>query len=256
MARPKKISSSTPSTINSPFTSAKPEVDDFAAELIKQLNKEHSDNIAFNLGTDEAPTTIKRWVSTGSRQLDSIIANKVYGGLPEGRIIEVSGPSSSGKTHIAYEAIKSTQRQGGIAVYIDTENATSLENLQTVGIDVAKRFVFVQTGCTEEVFSIAESTIMKARAMTKDVPVLIVWDSVAGSSPKAELEGDYDQNTIGLQARVIGKGMRKIVNVIGNQNCTFLVINQQRQAIGVSFGDNCVSPDMKIKVRVPVSRNA
>ena len=241
MARPRKDATASNTEFNSQFTSPKPEVDDFSAELIKQLNKEHNDNIAFNLGTDEAPTTIKRWISTGSRQLDCIMSNKPFGGLPEGRIIEVSGPSSSGKTHIAYEAIKATQRLGGIAVYIDTENATSLENLQSVGIDVHKRFVFVQTACTEDVFSIAESTIRKARAMTKDVPVLIVWDSVAGSSPKAELEGDYDQNSIGLQARAIGKGMRKIVNVIGNQNVTFLVINQLRKAIGVMFGDDSVT---------------
>lgn len=245
MARPKSTSNkTTTATSKSEFSNSNnvAESDDFSAELIKQLNKEHNSNIAFNLGAEEAPTTIKRWLSTGSRQLDSIIANKTFGGFPEGRIVEISGPSSSGKSHLVYEAIKSCQAQGGIAVYIDTENATSLENIQSIGIDVSKRFVFVQTGCTEEVFSIAESTIIKSRGMNKDVPVLIVWDSVAGSSPKAELEGDYDQNTIGLQARVIGKGMRKIVNIIGNHNCTFLIVNQQRKAIGVSFGDDTITP--------------
>jgi recombination protein RecA len=121
--------------------------------------------------------------------------------------------------------------------------------LHKIGIDTAKKFVFVQSGCTEEVFSVAESTILKARQMTKDVPVTIIWDSVAASAPKAELEGEYDQNTIGLQARVIGKGMRKITNIIGNQNVLFLLINQQRMKIGVMFGDPCVSPETKIKVR-------
>lgn len=218
------------------------ENDDFTLNLIKQLNKENGERIAFNLSSDDAPTHIKRWISTGSQQLDFIIANKAGGGLPEGRVIEIQGPTSSGKSHIAFEAAKDTQRQGGIVVYVDTENATSLDNLQALGIDVKKRFVFCQTACTEEIFAIIESTILKARAMVKDVPVTIIWDSIAASSPKAELEGDYDQNTIGLQARVLGKGMRKIVNIIGNQSVTLLLINQQRQKIGVMFGDPTTTP--------------
>ena len=226
-----------------------PGSDDFSAELIKQLNKEQGANIAFNLGSDDVPTNIKRWISTGSRQLDCIISNKGTGGFAEGRVVEIQGPASSGKSHIAFETAKATQRMGGIVVYIDTENATSLENLEQIGIDVYNKFVFVQTACTEEVFQVAESTILKARAMTKDIPVTIVWDSVAASAPKAELEGSYDQNSIGLQARTIGKGMRKITNIIGNQNVLFLLINQQRKNIGVMFGDDCLSPKMKIRIR-------
>lgn len=216
--------------------------DDFSDELISQLNKEAGSQIAFNLGSDAAPTNIKRWISTGSRQLDTILSNKVHGGLPEGRIVEIQGPASSGKSHIAFEVAKSTQRLGGIVVYIDTENATNLDNLELLGINVHKRFVFVQTACTEEIFAVAESAIIKARAMEADVPVTIIWDSVAASSPKAELEGDYDQNSIGLQARALGKGMRKIVNIIGNQNVLFLLINQQRKNIGVMFGDDTTTP--------------
>jgi len=216
--------------------------DDFTTDLINQLNKESGDKIAFNLGTDDAPTNIKRWISTGSRQLDFIIANQLNGGLPEGRIIEIQGPPSCGKSHIAFEVAKSTQKMGGIVVYIDTENATSLQNLRQLGINVAKGFVFVQTGCTEEVFTTAESTILKARAMKKDVPVTIIWDSVAATSPKAELEGSYEKDTIGLQARVLGKGLRKIANIIGNQNVLFLLLNQQRQKIGVMFGDPTTTP--------------
>jgi recombination protein RecA len=219
-----------------------PASDNFADDLIKQLNKEAGDNIAFNLGTDEAPTNIKRWIGTGSRQLNCILSNKLDGGFPEGRIVEIQGPTSSGKSHICFEVAKATQKLGGIVVYIDTENATNLDNLKQLGIDVHKRFVFVQTVCTEEIFAVAESAIMKARAMTQDVPVTIIWDSIAASSPKAELEGDYDQNSIGLQARVLGKGMRKIVNIIGNQNVLMLLINQQRKNIGVMFGDDTTTP--------------
>lgn len=212
-------------------------LDDFSQELIRQLNKEHGSNIAFNLASDDAPTDVKRWISTGAKELDYIISNRRDGGFPEGRIVEIQGPPSCGKSHIGFEVAKSTQKLGGIVVYVDTENATSPANLAQLGIDVAKRFVFVQTACTEEILSVIESTITKARAMTKDVPVTVIWDSVSQSSPKAELEGDYDQNTIGLQARVLSKGMRKIANVIGGQKVLLLLMSQQRTKIGVMYGD-------------------
>jgi recombination protein RecA len=134
---------------------------------------------------------------------------------------------------------------GGIAVYIDTENATSVENLGLLGVDIEKRFVYVDTHCTEEVLSIAEATIMKAKAMDKDIPVTIIWDSVAASSPKAELLGDYDKETIGLQARAISKGMRKITGVIANQNVLFVILNQIRTKIGVMYGDPDTTPGGK-----------
>ena len=161
---------------------------------------------------------MKRWISTGSKVLDYICSNRRNGGLPEGRIIEIFGPPSIGKSHIATQIARSTQKMGGIAVYIDTENATSVENLQMLGVDVSNRFVYVDTHCTEEVFKVAESVILKSKGMHKDVPVTIIWDSVAASSPKAELLGDYDKESIGLQARSISKGMRKITGVIGDQS--------------------------------------
>lgn len=232
-------------------TSSKPSGGDpdFSGELIKQLNSARKEKIAFNLATDDAPTNVKRWISTGSKQLDYIIANQWDGGLPEGRIIEISAEPGKGKSHLAYHVAKATQAMGGIVVYIDTENATSLDNLRNLGVDVSKRFVFIQTACTEEVFQAAEAAIMKARALTADVPVLVVWDSVAASSPKAELEGDYDQNSIGLNARTIGKGMRKIVNIIGSEKVLFLIINQTRIKVGVMHGDPCLSPETRVKIR-------
>ena len=216
--------------------------DDFTQELIASLKKDFGTKIAYNLSVDSSPTHVKRWISSGSRQLDYIIANRANGGAPEGRIIEIFGPPSIGKSHIATQFAKSTQKMGGIVVYIDTENATSVENLAALGVDVARRFVYVDTHCTEEVFQVAESTILKAKAMNKDVPVTIIWDSVAASSPKAELLGDYDQNTIGLQARTISKGMRKITGVIANQNVLFICLNQIRTSIGVTHGDPTTVP--------------
>jgi recombination protein RecA len=221
------------------------ESDDFTADLIKSLNKEHGSRVAYNLETDESPTHVKRWIGTGSQQLDYIVSNKRDGGLPEGRIVEIFGPPSIGKSHIAIQIARTTQQMGGIVVYIDTENATSVENLRLLGVDISRRFVYVDTHCTEEVLSIAESTIMKARAMNKDVPITIIWDSVAASSPKAELNGTYEQNSIGLQARAISKGMRKITGVIGETNTLFVILNQIRTKIGVMFGDPTTTPGGK-----------
>ena len=218
------------------------ETEDFTSDLIKALNKERGTRVAYNLSTDESPTHVNRWISTGSQLLDYIISNRRNGGLPEGRIVEIFGPPSIGKSHIATQIARSTQQMDGIVVYIDTENATSIENLNALGVDINKRFVYVDTHCTEEVLSIAESTILKAKAMQKDVPVTIIWDSVAASSPRAELVGDYDKESIGLQARAISKGMRKITGVIANENVLMVCLNQIRTKVGVMYGDPTTTP--------------
>ena len=224
---------------------AKKETEDFTSDLIASLNKDHGSRVAYNLSQDESPTHVKRWISTGSKLLDYICSNRKNGGLPEGRIVEIFGPPSIGKSHIATQIARTTQAMGGIVVYIDTENATSVENLAMLGVDVSRRFVYVDTHCTEEVFKVAESTILKTKGMSKDVPITIVWDSVAASSPKAELLGDYDKESIGLQARAISKGMRKITGVIGQTNTLFIILNQIRTKIGVMYGDPDVTPGGK-----------
>lgn len=222
------------------------ELDSLTADLIKQLNKEFGQRVAYNLSVDEAPTVVKRWIDTGSVQLNYAIRNALSGGYPEGRIIEISGLPSSGKSHLAYHAAAVTQSLGGLVVYVDTENATPIQKLRHMGIDISKRFVYCDTHCTEEVFAIIESTVTKAKQLVdKNVPILVIWDSVAASSPKAELEGDYDQNTVGLQARVLSKGFRKITGVIGQNNVTLICINQLREAISVMHGDPLVSPGGK-----------
>ena len=218
-------------------TEAKDIPDDFVQNLIKDLNREHQTRVAWNLGTDLSPTHVKRWVSTGCIQLDYAVANKRDGGLPEGRIIEIYGPPSIGKSHIAAQICRSCQKMGGIAVYIDTENAVNPENLTALGVDVTKRFIYVETNCVEDTFQVMESIITKVKASNKDVPVVIVWDSVAATPAKAELEADYDKDSIGLQARQLSKGFRKVTQLIGNQNVTLVCLNQIRTKIGVMYGD-------------------
>lgn len=223
------------------------EIDDFTSTLIKDLNREFGIRVAYNLAETEAPTVVKRWISTGSLQIDYAIRNAPGGGYPEGRIIEIAGAPSIGKSHLAYHAAANVQALGGLVVYIDTENATPIDKLGKMGIDIRHRFVYCDTHCTEEVFQIVESIILKAKSLlaTKNVPILVIWDSVAASSPRAELDGDYDTNTVGLQARTISKAMRKITGVIGQNNITFLCLNQLRSAIGVIHGDPDVTPGGK-----------
>jgi recombination protein RecA len=218
---------------------------DFSSLLIRELNRNFGEKIAYNLEYDEAPSNVKRWISTGSRQLDLIIANKRGGGVPEGRVVEIFGPPSIGKSHLAYQMARNTQAMGGLVVYIDTENATSVEHLRNMGINVSRRFVFCESHMTEQVFSIMDSTIVKAKqVLSKDVPILVIWDSVAATSPKQELEGEYDKDTIGLNARVISKGMRKIIGLLGQNNVTLVCLNQIRQKVGgFILGDACVDPE-------------
>ena len=222
------------------------DVDDMMKDLITSINKEFGTRVAYNLSEMDAPTIVKRWIDTGSIQLNYAIRNAVDGGYPEGRIIEISGPPSSGKSHLAYHAAAVAQKMGGLVVYVDTENATPVQKLADMGIDVKKRFVYCDSHMTEEVFSIIESTITKAKQIVeKNVPIVVIWDSVAATSPKAELDGEYEDNTIGLQARVISKGMRKITGVIGQNNVTLICINQIREKIGVMYGDPTTTPGGK-----------
>lgn len=216
--------------------------DAFVQTMIKELNKDFQQKIAWNLSTDESPTHVKRWISTGSRLLDYAIANRRDGGLPEGRIVELYGPPSIGKSHIATHVAKSTQKMGGIVVYIDTENATNPENLALLGVDVSKRFIYSDPACTEDVFSVIEATIEKVKQIKKDIPLTIIWDSLAAVPPKAELLADYDKDSIGLQARALSKGMRKVTQVIANNNVLLLILNQTRTKIGVMYGDPTVTP--------------
>lgn len=226
---------------------ASDDIDELTKALIVDMNREFGMRVAYNLAETEAPTVVKRWINTGSIQLNYAIRNLAGGGYPEGRIIEIAGPPSIGKSHLAYHAAAVVQAMGGIVVYIDTENATPIEKLGQMGINIKKGFVYMDMHATEHVFKAIEETIVKAKALmgTKDVPVLVIWDSVAATSPLAELNGEYEDNTVGLQARVISKGMRKITGVIGQNNVTLLCLNQLRDAIGVQHGDPQVTPGGK-----------
>jgi recombination protein RecA len=218
--------------------------DDISGDLIKALNKEYGTRVAYNLATDDSPTHVKRWIPTGSRLLDFIVSNRRNGGYPEGRIIEIAGMPSTGKTHLACAAARAVQGMDGLVVYAETENAIMPSHLEDLGLDIRRRFVYADPGCTEDVFKIAEDVIVKTKAAAerRGMPILFVWDSVAATSPKAEIEGNYDKDTVGLQARTISKCLRKITGIVGVNNVTFIALNQLRTKIGVMYGDPLVTP--------------
>ena len=211
---------------------------DLADILAGELNKQAKDNkVAFFLDDDSAPTNVDGWVSTGCAMLDVAISNRPYGGLPVGRITEVTGLEQSGKSLVSAHLLAETQKQGGVAVLIDTETAVSREFLEAIGVDVSK-LLYVSADSVEQIFDFTETIIEKVRETSKDKIVTIVVDSVAAASTKNELAADYNKDGYATdKAIIISKAMRKITNMIGRQKITLVFTNQLRQKLGVMFGD-------------------
>ena len=214
-------------------------------ELRNELNKAAKENVAYDLHGDN-PTNVKTWISTGSTLLDYIISNRRDGGIPVGKLTTIAGESASGKSLVVTQILANTQKMGGLAVYIDTENAASPEFMEQLGLDTKNNFMYVQPGTIEEVFENIERLIGLIREKAPDKLVCIVWDSVAGTPVKAEIEGDYDPNSrIGLTAKALAKGMRKVTETLGKAQIALVFVNQLKVNIGVMFGDNRVEPGGK-----------
>jgi len=166
--------------------------------------------------------------STGSIGLDRALG---VGGYPKGRIVEVYGPESSGKTTLCLHAIAESQRQGGIAAFIDAEHALDLDYARRLGVQVDELLVS-QPGSGEEALQVAE-VLVKSGAIS-----LIVVDSVAALVPKAEIDGEMGDQHVGLQARLMSHALRKLTGLTHQNKTTLLFVNQLRQKIGVTFGSN------------------
>ena len=166
-------------------------------------------------------------IPTGSLSLDYALG---VGGYPKGRIIEIYGPESSGKTTLAIHAIAEAQKQGGIAAFIDAEHAFDRFYAKKLGVDVDNLFIS-QPDNGEQALEIADQLI---RSAAVDI---VVVDSVAALTPKAEIEGDMGDNKVGLQARLMSQALRKLTSTISKTNTTCIFINQLREKIGVMFGN-------------------
>ena len=212
---------------------------DLASVLAESLNKQSKDQkVAFFLDAGDSPTDVSGWVSTGASMLDVAISNRPYGGLPIGRITEITGLEQSGKSLVSAHLLAETQKQGGVAVLIDTENAVSREFLEAIGVDVSK-LLYVAAETVEQCFEYTETIIEKVRIASKDKLVTIVVDSVAAASTEKEMEADYGKDGYATdKAIIISKAMRKITNLIGRQKITLVFTNQLRQKMNaMPFSD-------------------
>ena len=213
--------------------------DELAQVLADNLNKNFKNNrVAYFLdGSDSTPTDIKEFISTGSSILDLAISNRPNGGIAVGRITEINGLESSGKSLIGTHILAETQKKGGLAVYIDTETSVSREWLETIGIDV-QNLLYLHVETVEDIFECIESIITKIRESDRDRLVTILVDSLAAASTKVEMEADFDKDGWATaKAIVISKAMRKITQMVGRERVALVFTNQLRQKLGVMFGD-------------------
>ena len=194
--------------------------------VLSSVEKQFGKGAMMRLGDEEA-TTPMDVISTGSLTLD--VATGV-GGLPRGRVVEIYGPESSGKTSLALHVITEAQKAGGICAFIDAEHALDVKYARAIGVDIEKLLVS-QPDTGEQALEITE---MLVRSGAVDV---IVIDSVAALTPKAELEGDMGDAHMGLQARLMSQALRKLTAVAHKTGTTLIFINQLRQKIGVVFGN-------------------
>ncbi len=193
---------------------------------LSQIEKNYGKGAIMRLG-DEVQEDIPV-IPSGSLALDHALG---VGGYPRGRVIEIFGPESSGKTTLALHAIAEAQKQGGIAAFIDAEHAFDRFYARKLGIDIDNLFVS-QPDYGEQALEIAEQLI---RSNAIDI---VVIDSVAALTPKAELEGEMGDAKMGLQARLMSQALRKLTAIIGRTRTTVIFINQLREKIGVMFGNN------------------
>ena len=193
--------------------------------MISQIEREYGAGSIMRLGENSRMEV--QAVSTGSLSLDMALG---IGGVPKGRIVEIFGPESSGKTTVALHIIAEVQKTGGEAAFIDAEHALDPVYAKALGVDINNLLVS-QPDCGEDALSITESLV---RSGAIDV---IVVDSVAALVPRTEIDGDMGAPTVGVQARLMSQAMRKLAAVISKSNCVVVFINQLREKVGVIYGN-------------------
>ena len=193
---------------------------------IANIERSYGKGSIMKLGDENAHLNIET-IPTGSLGLDIALG---LGGLPRGRIVEIYGPESSGKTTVALHAIAEAQKKGGIAGFIDAEHALDPIYAKNIGVDINNLYIS-QPDNGEQALEIAEAMV---RSGAIDI---IVIDSVAALVPKAEIEGEMGDQQVGLQARLMSKALRKLTAVISKSNCIVIFINQLREKVGIMFGN-------------------
>lgn len=204
--------------------------DGLLEDAIKQIEKQYGKGSIMKLG-ERAAVDVDA-ISSGSIKIDEALG---IGGYPKGRIIEIYGPESSGKTTLALHAIAEVQKKGGRAAYIDAENAIDPAYAKNLGVNIDE-LILSQPDSGEQGLQIAEMLI-KSGAID-----IIVVDSVAALVPQAELDGEMGDAQVGLQARMMSKAMRKLSGVMNRSECTAIFINQLREKVGIMFGNPETTP--------------
>ena len=194
--------------------------------VLLQIEKQYGKGSIMRLGDDAAKTEIDV-IPTGCLSLDIALG---IGGLPRGRIIEIYGPESSGKTTVALHAIAEAQKMGGVAAFIDAEHALDPVYAKKLGVKLDDLYVS-QPDTGEQALDIADALV---RSSAVDI---IVVDSVAALTPKAEIEGDMGDSHVGLQARLMSQALRKLTGIVNKSNTCVIFINQLREKVGVMFGN-------------------
>lgn len=218
---------------------AKQDSDQLADVIAGGLNKFFTEEKIAYISTEETPTDLVSFVSTGCAPLDLAISNRPNGGIPFGRITEITGLESSGKSLLCAHAMANTQKEDGVAVLIDTETAVNWEFFEAVGIRRDKNWVYARLNNIEDIFTCIENIIETVRRSNKNKPVIIVVDSLAAASTKKELEGTYDTQGYNTnKAILIGQALRKITSTIGTEKIALVFTNQLRQKLNaMPFGD-------------------
>ena len=193
---------------------------------ITQIEKAYGKGSVMKLGDGSVNMNVET-IPTGSLSLDIALG---LGGIPKGRVVEIYGPESSGKTTVALHMIAEVQKRGGIAGFIDAEHALDPVYAKKIGVDIDNLYIS-QPDNGEQALEITE-TMVRSGAVD-----IIIVDSVAALVPKAEIEGDMGDSHVGLQARLMSQALRKLTGVISKSNCTVLFINQLREKVGVMFGN-------------------
>jgi len=191
-----------------------------------QIEKQFGKGAVMKLGDSGAQMNIETF-PTGSLSLDIALG---LGGIPRGRVIEIYGPESSGKTTVTLHMIAEVQKRGGIAGFIDAEHALDPAYAKNIGVDIDNLYIS-QPDNGEQALEITE-TMVRSGAID-----IVVVDSVAALVPKAEIDGDMGDSHMGLQARLMSQALRKLTSIISKSNCTVIFINQLREKIGVMFGN-------------------
>ena len=208
-----------------------------ADSINKQFKGQALKTAFFLAGDEDSPSNVTEWISSGCDALDIAISNRPNGGFPVGRITEITGLEASGKSLLAAHTLAETQKKGGLAVYIDTESATSSEFLTAIGADL-KTMLYVPLETVEEIFETIETIVDGVRKSDKDRLVTIVVDSIMGASTKIELAAEYDKDGYATSKSIIlSKAMRKVTNWIARERICLIFTNQLRVKMGVSFGD-------------------